>query len=92
MTLIGVLVIGGLGYSFLGSAPQLNNSEYHKNASTPEACLQCHVRNVDKAPIMPHRPWAPAPSATARRINPNTVLEMLQGWFSNRENVKTNFV
>jgi len=55
MTLIGVVVIGGLGYSFLVAAPKLNKSEYHKNAPTPETCLQCHVRNVDKAPIMPHR-------------------------------------
>ncbi|GJL78363.1 MAG: hypothetical protein NPINA01_13520 [Nitrospinaceae bacterium] len=56
MTLIGVVVIGGLGYSFLGSAPELNDSEYHKNAASAEACLNCHVRNIDQAPIMPHRP------------------------------------
>lgn len=56
MTLIGVVVIGGLGYSFLGAAPKLNDAEYHKNPSSAEPCLQCHVLNVDKAPIMPHRP------------------------------------
>ncbi|MDA0691176.1 MAG: hypothetical protein O3A78_00230 [Nitrospinae bacterium] len=56
MTLIGVVVIGGLGYSFLVAAPKLNDSEYHKTPSSTETCLQCHVRNVDKAPIMPHRP------------------------------------
>jgi hypothetical protein len=56
MSLIGVVVIGGLGYSFMGAAPKLNDSEYHKSPSSTESCLQCHVQNVDKAPIMPHRP------------------------------------
>lgn len=56
MTLIGVVVIGGLGYSFLVAAPKLNQAEYHKNSPSAETCLQCHVRNVEKAPIMPHRP------------------------------------
>jgi hypothetical protein len=55
MTLIGVFVIGGLGYSFLGAAPDLSNSEFHKNTASVETCLKCHVRAENKAPIMPHR-------------------------------------
>lgn len=58
MTLIGVLVIGGLGYSFISSAPDLSPTEYHKESAGNgnENCLQCHVQNIENAPIMPHRP------------------------------------
>lgn len=56
MTVIGVLVIGGLVYSFLGAAPDLSDSTYHKNSPSAEECMQCHVQHLDKAPIMPHRP------------------------------------
>jgi hypothetical protein len=56
MTLIGVVVIGGLGYSFLVAAPKLSNSEFHKNTSSVETCLKCHVQAENEAPIMPHRP------------------------------------
>jgi len=55
MTLIGVVVIGGLGYSFLGAAPELSNKEFHKNTSSVETCLRCHVQAMNEAPIMPHR-------------------------------------
>jgi hypothetical protein len=56
MTLIGVVVIGGLGYSFLGAAPKLSNQEFHKNTSSVETCLTCHVQATEEIPIMPHRP------------------------------------
>jgi hypothetical protein len=56
MTLIGVVVVGGLGYSFLGAAPGLSNTEFHKNTSSVETCLKCHVQGAMNAPIMPHRP------------------------------------
>jgi hypothetical protein len=55
MTLIGVVVVGGLGYSFLGAAPELSNTEYHKNTASVEACLKCHVQAESNTPIMPHR-------------------------------------
>ncbi len=55
MTLIGVVVIGGLGYSFLGAAPRLSNAEFHKDTSSVEACVACHVQAESNAPIMPHR-------------------------------------
>ncbi|MCH8312854.1 MAG: hypothetical protein IID17_07710 [Nitrospinae bacterium] len=55
MTLIGVVVIGGLGYSFLGAAPNLSNSKFHINTSSVETCLKCHVQGEMDAPIMPHR-------------------------------------
>jgi hypothetical protein len=56
MALIGVVVIGGIGYGFMGAAPNLNNSDYHVNTTTSQECLQCHERNVENTPIMPHRP------------------------------------
>lgn len=56
MTLIGVAVIGGLLYAFIGSAPDLTDTEFHAKGVTPAECMACHVRNIDKNPIMPHRP------------------------------------
>ena len=56
MTLIGVVVIGGLGYNFLMAAPRLSNSEFHKDTSAVETCLKCHVHGAKETPIMPHRP------------------------------------
>ena len=55
MTLIGGVVVGGLGYSFLGAAPRLSNAEFHQNTASAETCVKCHVRGESKAPIMPHR-------------------------------------
>ncbi len=55
MTLIGVVVVGGLGYSFLGAAPKLSDTDFHKDTSSVETCLKCHVHAETKAPIMPHR-------------------------------------
>lgn len=55
MTLIGVVVIGGLGYSFMGAAPNLSNRDFHQNTSSVETCLNCHVQATEEIPIMPHR-------------------------------------
>ena len=56
MMLIGIGVIGGLGYSFLDAAPDFRKSEYHKATTPSEDCMQCHIQGVEKIPIMPHRP------------------------------------
>ncbi len=56
MTLIGVVVIGGLGYSFIVAAPNLNDAPHHTASQPVEKCLACHVQTIDTAPIMPHRP------------------------------------
>ncbi len=70
MTLIGVVVIGGLGYSFIGAAPNLNDAEYHSGSPPAEKCMACHVQNIETAPSCRTGRWAPAPSATARSNNP----------------------
>ena len=54
--LIGIGVIGGLGYSFLDAAPDFRKSEYHKTTTPSEDCMQCHIQGVENIPIMPHRP------------------------------------
>ncbi len=56
MSLIGVAVIGGLGYSFLSAAPDFKISEYHQATTQAEQCMQCHIQGVEEIPIMPHRP------------------------------------
>ncbi len=52
----GILLVGGMAYGFLGAAPNLGKTDYHLRANGAPECLQCHERNVEKAPIMPHRP------------------------------------
>ena len=56
MALIGVFVIGGLGYSFLGAAPKITPTPHHAGPPAPEDCMRCHVLELESAPIMPHRP------------------------------------
>lgn len=56
MAVIGVLVIGGIGYAFFGAAPVMTAAEYHKESTPVAECLDCHVRQADQNPIMPHRP------------------------------------
>ena len=56
MMLIGVGVIGSLGYSFMSAAPSFKKSEYHQVNAPAEQCMECHIQGVEKIPIMPHRP------------------------------------
>jgi len=53
--LIGLLLVGGIGYGFIGAAPRLSQTEFHIGKQVPQ-CLHCHTQNVENAPIMPHRP------------------------------------
>ncbi|MEK9630125.1 MAG: hypothetical protein VW455_14030 [Nitrospinota bacterium] len=56
IAVIGVMVIGGLGYSFISAAPGINTAPYHKPAPPAKDCMQCHMSGEEKIPIMPHRP------------------------------------
>jgi len=56
VAVIGVVVIGSLGYSFISAAPNLNTAPYHKPPPTPTQCMECHITGEEKTPIMPHRP------------------------------------
>ena len=56
VAVIGVVVIGSLGYSFISAAPNLNTAPYHKPPPFPTQCMACHITGKEKIPIMPHRP------------------------------------
>ena len=56
MAAIGFVVVVWVIKEFLGAAPALSISEFHKGPPLAEACLECHVKKSEKAPIMPHRP------------------------------------
>ena len=56
IAVIGVVVIGGLGYSFIRAAPGLHTAPYHKPTPPASKCMECHMSGEDNTPIMPHRP------------------------------------
>jgi len=56
MSLIGVGVIGSLGYSFMSAAPDFRISEYHQATTPAKDCMECHIQAIKSIPIMPHRP------------------------------------
>ena len=56
VAVIGVVVIGSLGYSFISAAPNLNTAPYHTPPPTPTPCMECHTTGNENIPIMPHRP------------------------------------
>jgi len=56
VAVLGIFVIGSLGYSFISSAPNLNTAPYHKPPPSPIQCMGCHMTGKEKIPIMPHRP------------------------------------
>ena len=55
MTVLGVLVTIWIVYGFIGSAPDLSQHPFHQESVSFEKCLDCHMKNVKSAPIMPHR-------------------------------------
>jgi hypothetical protein len=55
VAVIGIVVIGGLGYSFINAAPGLTHSEYHNPPPPAIKCMGCHMTGEEKTPIMPHR-------------------------------------
>jgi hypothetical protein len=56
MAVIGIVVIIVVVKEFLNAAPSLPSSEIHKGPPPAKACLDCHVKEVENTPIMPHRP------------------------------------
>ena len=56
MAVIGVVVIIWVVKGFLSAAPALTISAAHKGPPHAKACLECHVKEAENVPIMPHRP------------------------------------
>ena len=56
MAVIGFVVVIWIVKEFLSAAPALPVSETHKGPPLTRECLECHVKEVEKTPIMPHRP------------------------------------
>ena len=56
MAVIAVVAVIWIVGEFLDAAPALPNSSAHKGPPPVEACLTCHVQQVESTPIMPHRP------------------------------------
>jgi len=58
MAVIGVVIIILVVKEFLNAAPTLPNNEIHKGPPPAKACLECHVKEAENTPIMPHRPMS----------------------------------
>ena len=56
MTVLGLILAGGLTYAFFGSAPDFSNQPFHVATGPISECMTCHVVYTKNAPIMPHRP------------------------------------
>ena len=56
MALIGIVVVILVVKEFLSAAPALPTSEVHKGPPPTKTCLECHVKEAENTPIMPHRP------------------------------------
>ena len=56
MAIIGVVVVIFIGKEFLDAAPALPISAVHKGPPSTKKCLECHVKEAESIPIMPHRP------------------------------------
>ena len=57
MAVLGFVIVIWVLREFLSAAPTLPISKIHKGPPPAKACLECHVKEAEKAPIMPHRPW-----------------------------------
>ena len=58
MAVTGIFVIIFVVKEFLNAAPALPTSEIHKGPPPAKTCLECHVKNAENTPIMPHRPMS----------------------------------
>ncbi|MBT3513865.1 MAG: hypothetical protein HOB32_10585 [Nitrospina sp.] len=56
MAVVGVIIIIVVVKEFLNAAPSLPPNEIHNGSSPTKACLECHVKEIENTPIMPHRP------------------------------------
>lgn len=58
MVVIGVVITILVVKGLLNAAPALPINSVHKGPPLAKACLECHVKEVENVPIMPHRPIA----------------------------------
>ena len=58
MAVIGIVVIIIVVKEFLNAAPTFPNNEIHKGPPPAKTCLECHVKEAENTPIMPHRPMS----------------------------------
>ena len=58
MAVIGVVIIILVVKEFLNAAPTFPNNEIHKGPPPAKTCLECHVKEAENTPIMPHRPMS----------------------------------
>ena len=56
MAVIGVVVIIFVVNEFFNAASGLPISTVHNGPPPTKACLECHVKEAENTPIMPHRP------------------------------------
>ena len=56
MAVIWLVIIILVVKEFLNAAPTLPSNEIHKDPPSAKACLECHVKEAENTPIMPHRP------------------------------------
>jgi len=56
MLVIGVIVTIMAVKGLLNAAPALSVSTVHEGPPATKECLECHVKEVENVPIMPHRP------------------------------------
>ena len=56
MLAIGVIVTIMAVKGLLNAAPALSISTVHEGPPATKECLECHVKEVENVPIMPHRP------------------------------------
>jgi len=56
MLAIGVIVTIMAVKGLLNAATALSISTVHEGPPPAKECLECHVKEVENVPIMPHRP------------------------------------
>ena len=56
MLVIGVIVTIMAVKGLLNAAPALSISTVHEGPPAAKECLECHVKEAENIPIMPHRP------------------------------------
>jgi len=56
MMVMGVVVMGSIGYGLVSAAPDISLGEHHVGPPPQEQCIVCHVQKIAETPIMPHRP------------------------------------
>ena len=58
MLIIGVIITIMVVKGLLNAAPALSINTVHEGPPPAKECLECHVKEVENVPIMPHRPMS----------------------------------